>query len=115
MQQRFQELENAIRQLNADTQLHQAEILRMNNPFDKLEERVLTMMALCKDTSQNVLEHHQETNDTLFCMRQATATQAAELRTAFAAVTQIINSMANNRLSTPSGTHVQEMATVLLN
>ena len=115
IQQRFQELENAICQLITDTQFHQAEFLIMNNQFDKLEHQVLIMMALCKDTSQNVLELCQETNDTLFHMRQATAIQAAELWTAFAEVTQIIHSMANNRDSTPSATHVQEMATALLN
>jgi hypothetical protein len=48
-------------------------------------------------------------------MQQATTIQAAELWTAFAEVTQIIHSMANNRDSTPSGIHVQEMATALLN
>ena len=43
-------------------------------------------------------------------MQQATTIQAAELWTAFAEVTQIIHSMANNRDSTPSGIHVQEIA-----
>ena len=55
-QQQFQDLENAIRQQNIDTRLHQAEFLRMNTRFDELEGRVLTTMAFCKDTSQNVLE-----------------------------------------------------------
>ena len=99
-QQRFQELENAIRQLNTDTRLHQAEFLRMNTRFDELEGRVLTTMALCKDTSQNVLELRQETNDNLLNMRQDAAIQAAELRTAFAEMTQVIHSMVNPRDST---------------
>ena len=60
-------------------------------------------------------ELYQETNDMLSHMWQATVIQAAELQAAFAEVTQIIHSMANNKDSTPSGTHVQEMATALLN
>jgi rubrerythrin len=56
-QQQLKELENAFHQLNTNTQLHQAEFLRMFNPFNELEGWVL-MMALCKDTSQNVLELH---------------------------------------------------------
>ncbi|KAI2511594.1 hypothetical protein MHU86_2848 [Fragilaria crotonensis] len=96
-QQRFQDLENAIRQQNIDTRLHQAEFLRMNTRFDELEGRVLTTMAFCKDTSQNVLELRRETNDNLLSMRQEAATQAAEFRDAFANMTQIIHSMAINR------------------
>ncbi|KAI2505071.1 hypothetical protein MHU86_9347 [Fragilaria crotonensis] len=95
-QQQFQDLENAIRQQNIDTRLHQAEFLRMNTRFDELEGRVLTTMAFCKDTSQNVLELRRETNDNLLSMRQEAATQAAEFRDAFANMTQIIHSMAIN-------------------
>ena len=59
----------------------------MNNQFNELEGQVLNMMALCKDTSQNIFELCQETNDNLFRMEQETAIQAAELWTAFAEVT----------------------------
>ena len=69
--------------------------LRMNNQFDELECRVLTTMALCKDTSQNVHELHQATNDNLFSMQWEAAIQAAEFRTASAEMTQVIHSMAN--------------------
>ena len=89
-------VENAIRQQNIDTRLRQAEFLRMNTRFDELEGRVLTTMAFCKDTSQNVLELRRETNDNLLSMRQEAATQAAEFRDAFANMTQIIHSMAIN-------------------
>jgi hypothetical protein len=95
-QQRFQDLENAIRQQNTDTRLHQAEFLRMNSRFDELEGRVLTTMAFCKDTSQNVLELRKETNDNLLSLRQEALTQAEEFRNAFANMTQMIHSMASN-------------------
>ena len=72
-------------------------------------------MTLCKDTSQYSLQLCQETNDKPISMQQQTAIQAAELQTAFAEVTHIIQSMENDRDSTPSGIHVQEMATALLN
>ena len=55
------------------------------------------MMAFYKDTSQIVLELCQETNDNLLNMRQDAAIQAAELRTAFAEMTQVIHSMVNPR------------------
>lgn len=95
-QQKFHDLETAIRQQNTDTRLHQAEFVRMNTRFDELEGRVLTTMAFCKDTSQNVLELRKETNDNLLSLRQEALTQAAEFRNAFANMTQIIHSMANN-------------------
>ena len=96
-QQRFQDLENAICQQNNDTRLHQEEFVRMNTRFDEVESGVLMTMALCKDTSQNVLELRRETNDNLLSMRQEAATQAAQFRNTFANMTQqIIHSMANN-------------------
>jgi hypothetical protein len=97
IQQWFQELENAICQLNTNPWLCQAEFLRMSNGFNKFEGQVLTTKALCKDTSQYVLEFRQESNENLSCMWQETAIQAAELWTAFAEMTQIIHSMANHR------------------
>ena len=57
MQQRFQELENTFCQLITDTWLHQADLLRMNNWFNKSEGQLLTTRALYKDTSQNVLNY----------------------------------------------------------
>lgn len=97
-QQRFQDLENAIRQQNSATRTHQAEFVSMNNRFDELEGRVLTTMDFCKDTSQNVLaELCKETNDNLLRMRQEAWTQAAEFREAFANMTQIFYSTTNNR------------------
>ena len=65
----------------------------MNNWFDKLVGWVLTAMALCKDTSENILELCQETNNNPFCMQQEVAIKAADLETAFAEVIQIIQSM----------------------
>jgi hypothetical protein len=93
-QQRFQELESIIRQQNTDIRSHQAEFKSVNTRFDGLEERVLTTMTFCKDTSQNVLELRKETNENILGMRQEAAVQAQEFRNTFAHMTRIINALA---------------------
>ena len=93
-QQRFQELESIIRQQNTDMRSHQAEFKSVNTRFDGLEERVLTTMTFCKDTSQNVLELRKETNENILGMRQEAAAQAQEFRNTFAHMTRIINALA---------------------
>jgi hypothetical protein len=92
--QRFQDLENAIRQQILDTRAHQAEFLTVNKRFDELEGRVLTTMTLCRDTSENVLELRKETNENILGMRQEATAQAIEFRTAFATMTRMIDSLA---------------------
>jgi hypothetical protein len=94
--QRFQDLENAIRQQNIDTRSHQTEFQKVNTRFDELEGRVLTTMTFCKDTSQNVLELRKETNENILGMRQAATAQAEEFRNAFANMTRMINSLTSN-------------------
>ena len=107
MQRRFQELEHAIHQQITETRLHQAEFLRMNNRFDKLEGWILTTMAVCKGTSQSVLELHQETNDNLFGMQQEAAIHVCKLRTAFAEMAQIIHSWPTIETQQTLPTHQQ--------
>jgi len=92
-QQRFHDLENAIRQQNTDIRSHQAAFLTVNNRFDELDERVLTTMTFCKDTSQNVLELRKETNENILRLRQEASAQAEELRKMFLDMTRIINSL----------------------
>ena len=52
----LQELENDICQQIINVRLHLSEFSRMNNQFDELEGCVLSIMAFCKDISQNILE-----------------------------------------------------------
>ncbi len=96
-QQRFHELESVIRQQNQDIRAHQAAFLAVNTRFDELlEERVITMMTFCKDTSQNVLELRKETNENILGMRQEASTQAAKFRQTFAHLTKMMTSIAGS-------------------
>jgi hypothetical protein len=96
-QQRFQDLENIIRQQNTDIRgSHQTEFNKVNKRFDGLEERVFTAMTFCKDTSQSVLELRKETNENILGMRQEAATQAQEFQTAFEHVTRLISALATH-------------------
>ncbi|KAI2499330.1 hypothetical protein MHU86_15174 [Fragilaria crotonensis] len=99
-QQRFHELESVIRQQNIDIRAHQAAFLAVNTRFDDLEERVITTMTFCKDTSQNVLELRKETNENILGMRQEASAQAAEFRQTFAHLTKMMTSLAGSSGST---------------
>jgi hypothetical protein len=104
-QQRFQDLENSLRQQHSEIkshqsefqkviQSHQAELRKVNERFNDLDHRTLSTMTFCQESSQNVLELRKETSNSILQMRQEAAAQAQEFRSTFARMTRIINTMA---------------------
>ena len=86
-QDRFQELEAAIRNQNSSIKAHQTEFAAVHKRFDGLESRVLNTMEFCQTSSQNILELRQETSANLLAICAESAATIAEFRNSFAAMT----------------------------
>ena len=89
-QNRFYELEAAIRKQQTALQRHTTELQQVN-------ERAVTTLELCQETSRNVLDLREDTTNQLRELRQEAENQAREQRDSFARMTTMIEQLNNNR------------------
>ena len=89
-QNRFYELEAAIRKQQTALQRHTTELQQVN-------ERAVTTLELCQETSRNVLDLRDDTTNQLRELRQEAENQARDQRESFARMTAMIEQLTHRQ------------------
>ena len=98
-QQKFNDIEAAIRRQNKEIKTHQLEFGKVNQRFDDLDLRGLQTLQFCQEASQNVLELRQETSNNISSMRHEANEDRNEVRNSLAHMAELIQSLTAQMLT----------------